>query len=403
LPHVAWRTVAGPSGTLVAVHQAESTASLQTQVQGGYGGSGGGSGGACGGGPPLVAAAASAEAGCGTDAGDGNPFEDAGCADPGAVISVLTVLASDGSVLVNTSFNASLPVDVAVSRDGSMFAAVAPGDAFVDNLGSVFWLASCGDLLGQQTAGPFWANVQATAAAFDTLGRLVVQSREPAALWIYPTPVDAPTQVVLSTVTRDDTGHDIFHTQGGGMIACASCHPEGRDDGHVWQLDGELRRTPSLRGTIPGTAPYHWLGDEPNLTALVDDVYTIRMDGASLPPDQMSALQGWVQSIPAPPAPSWVDPASASRGQALFTGQGACSTCHSGARFTNNQDVNVGTGGAFQVPPLVGVGWNTPLLHDGCAATLADRFGKCGTPSHGATSALSAQNIDDLISYLETL
>jgi cytochrome c peroxidase len=63
----------------------------------------------------------------------------------------------------------------------------------------------------------------------------------------------------------------------------------------------------------------------------------------------------------------------------------------------------VGTGGAFQVPPLVGVGWRTPLMHDGCATTLADRFGACSTAQHGHIASLSATDITNLTAYLETL
>lgn len=74
-----------------------------------------------------------------------------------------------------------------------------------------------------------------------------------------------------------------------------------------------------------------------------------------------------------------------------------------GEKFTNNQTMNVGTGGSFQVPPLVGVGWRTPLLHDGCAATIADRFGTCSTSAHGNISSLSAQDLQNLEAYLETL
>jgi len=66
--------------------------------------------------------------------------------------------------------------------------------------------------------------------------------------------------------------------------------------------------------------------------------------------------------------------------------------------------MNVGTGQAFQVPPLVGVGWRTPLLHDGCALTIADRFGSaCTTPAHGNISALTAKDLSDLTAYLDTL
>jgi hypothetical protein len=79
----------------------------------------------------------------------------------------------------------------------------------------------------------------------------------------------------------------------------------------VWNLNGNKRRTPSLRGTIAGTAPYHWPGDEANFAALANDVYTSRMDGALLQLDQLAALNGGVDAIPAPPAPSWIDTASA--------------------------------------------------------------------------------------------
>jgi mono/diheme cytochrome c family protein len=251
---------------------------------------------------------------------------------------------------------------------------------------------------------------QAIAVAFDLVGDLLVQTREPAQLLIIANQdavLGSPTAVKLSDASRDDSGHDIFHTGAGALIACASCHPEGGDDGFVWTLNGDLRRTPSMRGTIEGTAPYHWPGDEANFSVLTNDVYTNRMAGGPLEPAQLSALQGWVQTIPAPPAPSWVDAAAAARGQVPFErSDTGCSTCHSGAKFTNNETLDVGTGGAFQVPPLVGVSWRFPFLHDGCAQTLAERFaldGGCDTPAHGTTSQLSAQDLSDLIAYLESI
>jgi cytochrome c553 len=234
-----------------------------------------------------------------------------------------------------------------------------------------------------------------------------VQTREPATLWGFPQGGDAsaaPWSIPLSTTSRCDTGHDIFHTHAGVAIACASCHPEGGDDGHEWILNGEQRRTPSLRGTIAGTAPYHWPGDEADLPVLVNDVYTVRMAGQTLPADQMGALTSWVQAIPPPPAPSWVSASAASAGEALFNSAAVgCATCHSGAKFTNNQTLDVGTGGAFQVPPLVGVGWRAPLLHNGCAATIADRFGMCSTPQHGTLTNLSAADLQNLEAFLDTL
>ena len=147
---------------------------------------------------------------------------------------------------------------------------------------------------------------------------------------------------------------------------------------------------------------------------LIDDVYTLRMSGTKLDPSQQSALTSWVEAIPAPTAPSWVDTNAAARGSALFQGAAGCSTCHSGPKFTNNATVDVGTRDAatepgvsapmaFQVPPLVGVGWRTPLMHNGCATTIADRFGACSTPGHGTTAQLTPEDISDLTAYLESL
>jgi hypothetical protein len=491
LPHVAWRTVAGPSGTVVAVHQAESTTSVQTQVQGGYGGGGsicGGSAISSGGGsssgplplPPeplpsgddsgvfstlggddassLGFADDAASDGAAEDAvattfasdasSDGGspasvedipvpvpppsqgsfPFQESpgtcigasdaglppgpgylsrqtsrqgGCVPTGIVLDVLSALGADGSVLFNLPFPGVLPVDVAISPDGSTIAAVAPGNAFTSDLDTVFVFTTCG--VQQQSMpilGTDGTSEQPVAVTFGG-NRLIVQVREPSELRMFDT-TGASTAVALSTASREDTGHDVFHTQAGGMIACASCHPEGREDGHVWILDGGHRRTPSLQGTIAGTAPYHWPGDEADLDVLVNDVYTIRMSGAMLPDDQRNALTGWVQTVPAP-APATTSSAS-QRGKTLFErADVGCATCHSGPKFTNNQTVDVGTGGAFQVPPLVGVAWRTPLMHDGCAATIADRFGACSTPAHGSIGSLSASDISDLVSYLETL
>lgn len=419
-PHVAWRAVAGPSGTVVAVHQASTTASVPTQQPSAYGGGCGvptpppplpvvdDDGGVTDASPDAPASGPSesafTDAGCnvpvGQDDDAGSP--DAGGCPPAVVQGVLSVLSGSGQVLLNETIPAAVPVDVAVSRDGSRIAVAATGNAFVPVLSTVFVFDPCGGTqTTMKTVATDGTSAQPTAVAFDASGDLLAQTREPAALYVFGA---TQTVIPLSSVTRKDTGHDIFNTQAGAMIACASCHPEGHDDGHVWHLDGALRRTPSVSGTVAGTAPYHWPGDEPNITALADDVYTGRMDGAALAPDQLAALQGWVEKIPAPPAPSWVDPNAAQRGKALFTSPSvACSTCHSGAKFTNNLTMNVGTGGAFQVPPLVGVGWRTPLLHDGCATTIADRFGKCATPQHGNIGSLTSQNISDLTAYLETL
>lgn len=296
-PHVAWRTFASPSGGTVVVHQLHAALAIPTSTFEYY----------------------------------------CACGSAPTVIADMTFLGPDGDVVSDELLAGDvLPVDVAISPDGRGALVAAPGNAFLPDRPPLRYVA-----LGTPVAydATFLPPFQGTpiAVAFDAGGEALAQTREPAALWlVYPggaTNVSIP----LSSRSRDDTGHDVFHAQTGGFIACASCHPEGGDDGHVWNFGGSLRRTASLRGIIAGTAPYHWQGDEADFPALVADVYTKRMGGAALGADVTASLERWVQAIPAPPSPSWIDAASAARGQALFESAATgCTSCHTdpGSRTT---------------------------------------------------------------------
>jgi hypothetical protein len=418
-PQVAWRAVESSTHGTFVVHQDDSTVSIPTHTMGAYGS---GSCGAVSSSCAMIDDATGAEVGTSSLFGAVLPVDFAITPDD---TSLLAVFAGNGfsssglelQVLPIDSFSSPgnpplcPPVGVSSAPPFSGSSGLPASGIEVD-AGVVAFDASSGADVSTGFVAPAFTPEQAIAVAFDSAGRVLVQSREPAVLHI----LDLSTmgsglsnplggkQVVLSTVSRDDTGHDIFHAMAGAPIACASCHPEGGDDGHVWILDGFARRTPSLRGTIAGTAPYHWPGDQSDFPTLTNNVYTGRMGGQKLTPDRTAALESWVQSIPAPPSPSWVDAAAASRGKQVYEGSTAgCATCHSGPKLTDNKTLDVGTCGAFQVPPLVGVGWRAPLMHNGCAATLADRFGKCSTPAHGSVQGLSAGEISDLTAYLETL
>ena len=243
---------------------------------------------------------------------------------------------------------------------------------------------------------------QPIAVAFAGDTRVVVQTREPAQLEV---PGGAP--IVLSTTSRSDTGHDLFHANAGGFIACASCHAEGTEDGRTWTFACEgTRRTQSLQVGLKGTEPFHWGGDEKNFTQLVSDVFVGRMSGPQMTDPQTMATLNWLDAQPRRTRTPPTDLAAVARGQALFQDPraAACATCHNGPSLTNNQTLDVGTGGQFQVPSLVGIGTRGPFMHNGCAATLRDRFGACGGgDKHGVTSKLTSGQIDDLITYLNTL
>jgi mono/diheme cytochrome c family protein len=261
---------------------------------------------------------------------------------------------------------------------------------------------------GSATSDPSLPTVvgQPIAVAYMPSGQVIVQSREPAQLLLPGT-----ARITLSTQSRADTGHTLFHANSGSFIACASCHAEGTEDGRTWKFSTPCegatpRRTQSLQTGLRGTEPFHWAGDEQDFSHLMQDVFVGRMAGPQLTSDQGNTILSWLDAQPrlvsSPPA----DTAAVDRGRALFNDstRAACATCHAGPSMTNAQTVDVGTGGKFQVPSLVGVGHRGPYMHNGCAATLRDRFGDCGGgDKHGVTSILSESEITDLVTYLQSL
>ncbi|MCK6587151.1 MAG: c-type cytochrome [Polyangiaceae bacterium] len=367
-PAVAWRMIPFGSDEAMLVHQRHSQQTVSTQTPEGY----------------------------------GNDF---GCGG-GIVRSAVTFLSTQypDSAIPNASIeDTALPVDVAVSPDKSRFAIVGAGSNTVHETATDLYRGSSGgDFCSTHIATPI-AEGQPIAVAFAGSMR-VVQTREPSRLVLGDGAV-----LELEGESVLDTGHELFHrttTPAIGM-ACASCHPEGRDDAFVWSFDTVgKRRTQSLAGGVLATAPLHWDGTLPGFDSLMGEVFTGRMGGPSQSPRRVQAIALWVDSIPFLPSSPAPDQSAAERGKALFESPAVgCATCHSGPRLTNNTSVDVGTWGVFQVPSLRGVAARAPFMHDGCAPTLRDRFSTyCGGDDrHGVTSNLSPTDIDDLVSYLETL
>ena len=154
---------------------------------------------------------------------------------------------------------ATLPVDVAVSADGSMLAVAAAGAGGV----LVGPISAFAGPSGEADCNPSVVRMpvvgEPVAVAFDSLNRLVIQTRAPWTLL-----VGGNGSIELAPATAVDAGHATFHqpATSSSSLACASCHPEGRDDGRVWKFDPTgPRRTQSLAGGIGDTAPFHWDGD----------------------------------------------------------------------------------------------------------------------------------------------
>lgn len=375
-PAVAWRTVKSPTGGVLMVHQRGMTTPVETETPGGYG--------------------------------------SGGC-DGSIVHGTVTPLPGDGAPVAQGATPAIqftiLPVDVAVSPNGDVAVASAGTDQVVRTHTSSLVaeasfsdpeFGSMGTCLSNQTGA--FVQGEPIAVAFDG-GTLLAQTREPATLVF----VDSGQVIKLGGESRKDTGHEMFHKNPGGFspLACASCHPEGREDGLTWNFNPiGVRRTQLISGGILATAPLHWDGDMGDLDAIMGEVFVKRMGGLAQGPRRIRAFSKWIDQLPTVPLAAPEDAEAVARGEELFNdAKVGCATCHGGASLTNNKTVAVGTGKAFQVPTLRNLADRAPYMHDGCAPTLRDRFNPAcgGGDQHGVTSHLSEAQIDDLVAYLETL
>lgn len=337
-----------------------------------------------------------------------------GACDQAVVHAAVTVFGGDAAVRLTASNmggvgNLTLPVDIAVSADGRVAVVGAGADVvFETSLGAVKTSDALEGCTPSTVARTFGVS-SPIAAAYAADGRLVVQGRSTLLHLVEPDGYVLH-QVPFPTTPQLHSGHTRFHAAAAGItspIACASCHPEGRDDGRVWHFEGiGPRRTQAMVGGVLDTAPLHWDGDMDSLDKLMGEVFVNRMGGALPDAHGIEALAEWMQSLPALPPSAAADEALAARGEELFNDPTVgCASCHSGAALTNDQTVDVGTGKAFQVPSLVGVADRAPFMHDGCAETLRVRFDPAcgGGDAHGKTSQLAPEDIDALVAYLETL
>jgi hypothetical protein len=302
-------------------------------------------------------------------------------------------------LVTSSNVPGGLPVDIAFDAAGANVHAVMYAS-------QALFIAPVDDTSGAQgTVAPM---VGATGVAVDAFGTPILFAREPPAFFYVNNLVQPGVDgTAIQTYSVLDTGHDLFHhaSQQGGSLACASCHPEGREDGHVWSFQGHgPRRTPSLVGGLLATAPFHWDGSLATIDALMLEVFTKRMGGFVEDGPHVAAVARFLDAIPRIPIAVRSSPAY-DHGKALFeSAELGCTECHNGPHLTNNATLDVGTGQPFQVPSLIGVGLRAPYLHDGCAATLADRFGACGGgDQHGHTSQLAPADVADLSLYVGSL
>jgi len=415
---VAWRTIALGDGRVMMLHQRAQSTPIALALDDAHSAP-----------PPMPGAGLPPIPGA-AGAGGGSAYGGSNMCDS-IVRPALSANLGPGDPLLSGPVlpAATLAVDVAITSDRRWLAVAVAGSrsatsAMVGQVGAVVmrvdgWAIAAPGGTGQcqtpgvDTDGALLAGGQVVAVAFDGDNRLVMQTREPNQLRVVSAITDCigcndepELELDLGGVPRRDTGHDLFHEDAGAGLACASCHPAGGDDGHTWVFDSVgQRRTQLFNMGIAQTLPLHWDGEFGNLDALVKEVFVRRMGGPELEPEHVGALAAWIETLkPNAPMRSAED-AAAQRGKALFeSADVGCASCHSGQLLTNNTSVDVGTGGVFQVPSLVGVAYHQPFIHTGCAKTLRQRFDPaCGGDKHGNTAKLSSSQLDDLVAYLETL
>ncbi|MER2566778.1 MAG: hypothetical protein ABTQ32_39000 [Myxococcaceae bacterium] len=326
----------------------------------------------------------------------------------GAVVRSAVTLVSGNAAVGSVQLGGVLPVDAALSPSGTELVVVHAGNSQLIRLPLAAIRgntpAACAPLGDPVVTGPNGERVSAIGnpigVAFLPSGDLLVHSREPSALHI----LGARSGLIrLIGPSVETPGQRLFHDSVGG-IACASCHPEGLEDGHVWTLEGRKRRTQSLGASLT-TAPFHWDGDLPNLTAVLEVTFVRRMGGTRPDPDVVKSLEAMLKAIPVPKAPTRDTPVDLVKGKAAFVKAG-CEACHSGANFTNDRTMDVGTGSPLQVPSLRGLASRGPWMHDGCAKTLEERFTNeaCGGGRrHGSPQVLTPEEHNHLVAWLGQL
>jgi cytochrome c peroxidase/DNA-binding beta-propeller fold protein YncE len=216
--------------------------------------------------------------------------------------------------------------------------------------------------------------------------------------------------------------------------SCATCHPDGRSDTLYWDLlnDG-LANTKNTKSLLMSalTPPVMWRGVRADAaTAVRAGIHHIQFTDPL--PEQAEAIDAWLlamESVPGPaldpdrfesvktdqtscakchyPAvPRGVLTPAARRGKALFEGKAGCAVCHPHPTFTSGEKVDpgLGSGVKYDVPSLIEVWRTAPYLHSGDALTLRETITDFNwMQKRGRTNDLTAQELDALIAYLQSL
>ena len=255
------------------------------------------------------------------------------------------------------------------------------------------------------------------------------------------TVIDTETSAVKSTIDLGGPknvdalrrGERLFYTADfafQGQFGCANCHLDATIDGLQWDLepDGFGRDIVDNRSleNLAGTEPFKWNGGNPDMpTECGPRTEKFFFRSQSFTEQQLTDLVTFVYSLPYRPnryrlANGELTPAQ-ERGKSIFerakskngrpiaeTNQ--CTYCHSGPKYTNQKQIDVGSGKStdrspiIDVPQLPNVAYSGPYLHDGSARSLEEIWTVFNPKdTHGVTNDLTKDELNDLVEYLKTL
>ncbi|MFT3766470.1 MAG: c-type cytochrome [Minicystis sp.] len=219
---------------------------------------------------------------------------------------------------------------------------------------------------------------------------------------------------------QQERGRMLFHTTDDPRFsrdgrACASCHPDGREDSLTWSTPDGPRQTIMLAGRIADSAPYGWFGKNKTLREHVTHSFA-RLGGTGLASDKdradFDALLAYVTAMRGPSEEgAAVDPDHArlaARGREIYNDATVgCARCHyGGGTDSGKHDVKSGNideaSLRFDTPSLRFIGGTAPYFHDGRFATIEEVLEKAdGRMGH--TLHLSRADLLALSAYLEDL
>lgn len=235
-----------------------------------------------------------------------------------------------------------------------------------------------------------------------------------------------------------------------GGLGCAGCHPEGRDDGHVWHEipgpyndknnvfiagtsmlentgsdekinPGVARQTPMIAGRVKAVGPYGWHSESATLVDRIKGGFGLhrwwsnKVDGktARMRAEPLAAFVR--EGLVPPPREERELTDEEKRGQELFNSpRTGCATCHvPQTEYTDRAAIQLkqrplafnfaeDPNPAFKTPSLLYVVGTPPYYHDGSVATLEDLVRK-NYDRMGKTSSLKPEEQNALIAFLKTL